>query len=170
MIHDRLTNYQIAESFGDTLSLIYKEKCQEINDDLAVIHHHRYSLMKPQVSEFDRWFFDQTVSGEVKDKLASIDHIRKIRLMYKKIKNSKEEPLDIQKARSVPITSIYDFRFKGKNVSCPFHGKDTHPSASIKYNYFVCFTCSIKLDVIAFFMKINEGIKFKEAIEQLNKL
>jgi hypothetical protein len=106
--------------------------------------------------------------GHIKERFQAVKHIHKIRKIWKGIKNG-EERLDVSSARNVLLSDIYTFNSRGKNVSCPFHGKDAHPSASIKYNKFVCFTCGLKLDSIAFFQKLN-NVGFKEAVEALNKI
>lgn len=167
MTHNRLTDYQVADAFGDTLSLIYKEKMEELNNDLSPVYAHLDKLDIPQVPSFHRWFARETVPHWAKERFKSIEHINKIRNIYKKSKNNPEE-LNIDKARHIPISSIYEFKFKDKNVSCPYHNDD-HPSASIKYNRLICWQCGAKDDGIALIMKLN-NLKFKEAIEYLNKL
>ena len=78
--------------------------------------------------------------------------------------------MNVEQARNVDIKKVYDFKFKGKNVSCPFHGEDKNPSASIKFNRLVCFVCNFKpKDSISLFMEIN-NVGFKEAVEALNKI
>lgn len=168
--HAKLSNYQIAESFGDTLSLIYKEKMEEINNDLEPAYSHLDRLNMPQVPELNRWFARQTLPEYYKIRLDSINHINRIRSLYKKIKSGHEhatDVLNIEKARNIPIESIYDFKRKGRNVSCPLHADD-HPSASIKYNRLVCFSCGAKMDGISLFQKLN-NVGFKEAVETLGK-
>ncbi len=167
MTHDHLTDYQVANAFGDTLSLIYKEKMQELNDDLSPMYSHLDSLAIPQIPEFHRWFARATMPDWAQERFKAIDHINKIRRLYKNIKNNPED-LSVEKARAIPISSIYDFKFKGKNVSCPYH-EDSHPSASIKYNRLVCFSCGVKHDGIALMMNLNK-FNFKQAVEYLNKL
>ena len=58
---------------------------------------------------------------------------------------------------------------KGKSLLglCPFH-EDHHPSLSVNLEkqYFTCFACGEKGDVIHFLQKI-EGLSFKEAVKQL---
>ena len=58
---------------------------------------------------------------------------------------------------------------KGKSLLglCPFH-EDHHPSLVVNQEkqYFTCFACGEKGDVIHFLQKI-EGLSFKEAVKQL---
>ena len=168
MTHSHLSDYEIAINFGDTLQIIYKAKMEELNNDLAEAYAHIDRLQIPQVPELHRYFAMESMPGHIKERFKSVNHIQKIRKIWKGIKNG-EERLDISRARNVLLSDIYTFNGRGKNVSCPFHGKDAHPSASIKYNKFVCFTCGLKLDSIAFFQKIN-NVGFKEAVEALNKI
>lgn len=172
MIHDRLTDYQVAEAFGETLSILYKDKMRELNDDLKEAYALIDSLQIPQVPEFHRYFARVSMPHWAQERFIAIEHIQKIRNIYKNIKKGNINGIDaaLVKARNVRISDIFDFSMRGRNVSCPFHGQDSHPSASIKFNYFVCFACGIKFDVIAFYQKLNPGMKFKEAVEYLNKL
>lgn len=167
MTHDRLTDYEIATSFGDTLSLIYKAKMAEINDELEPTYRFLDSLGTPKYTQWQRESARLVLPTRETMLLNSIDHINKIRGLYKKIKSGTEF-INVEKARNTPISKVYDFHFKGKNVSCPFH-TDAHPSASIKFNRLICFSCGIKLDSIGLFQKLN-SVGFKEAVEALNKI
>ena len=160
----RLTDYQIASAFQPILRGIYKAKMRDINSDLADTYAHLDSLDVPRYTDFDRWFARQCLPQRSKDLLRQIDHINRIRRI-KVNENRTSEELDIEKARNVPIETIYPFVRRGKNVSCPLHS-DTHPSASIKYNRLVCFSCGFKGDVIALFMRLN-NVEFKEAVRNL---
>ena len=170
MTHSHLSDYEIAINFGDTLQIIYKAKMEELNNDLEEAYTHIFKLQIPQVPELHRYFAMESMPGHIKERFRAVEHIQKIRKIWRKVKNENpEERLDISRARNVLLSDIYTFNGRGKNVSCPFHGKDAHPSASIKYNKFVCFTCGLKLDGIAFFQKIN-NVGFKDAVEALCKI
>ena len=166
MKHDRLSDYEIAMNFGDTLQVIYKEKMEELNNDLTEAYAHIDRLKIPQVPELHRYFAMEGMPDHIKERFQAVKHIQTIRGIYKKIKSGKEF-LNVEQARNVPIKKVYDFKFKGKNVSCPLH-EDNHPSASIKFNRLICFSCGAKMDSIALFQKIN-NVGFKEAVEALNK-
>lgn len=170
MNHSKLTDYQIAEAFGRTLSLIYIDKLNEINEELDQYHAQKVRLQIPQVPEFHRWFFEQSLFGAVQRNIDARNHITKIRKLWKNIKKNPKDRqfLNVEKARAVPIASLYDFRYKGKNVSCPFHD-DKHPSASIKYNKLICFQCGYKGNSIDLFMKLN-AVSFQKAVEELNRI
>lgn len=140
---------------------------KELNDDLSPVYTHLDKMSVPQVPEFHRWFARETVPYWAQERFTAIEHINNIRNLHKKIKKS-GDILDVEKARNIPISSIYDFKFKGKNVACPWHADD-HPSASIKFNRLVCFSCGCKMDSIAMWQQLN-NCNFKEAVEQLNKL
>lgn len=58
----------------------------------------------------------------------------------------------------------YSVNRAGKFV-CPFHN-DTHPSASIKNNYFNCFVCGAGGDVITFVAKLF-GLRNMDACKKL---
>ena len=53
--------------------------------------------------------------------------------------------------------------FPHEKVRCPFHGADKKPSATIKGDFFHCFTCGESLDHFAFIQKM-EGCTFTEAL------
>lgn len=169
MNHERgLTDYQIAEAFGDTLSRIYREKIAELDNRLHPIMNFLETLNIPRYSELDRWFARQALPDWAKRDMAAIEHINKIRALHLKMKrNPDQERLNIEKARAVKITEIYDFVRRGNNVSCPFH-EDKNPSASIKYNKFVCFQCGARHDAISLFMALNK-VNFKDAVTALSK-
>lgn len=171
MIHDKLSDYQIASCFGDTLSLIYKSKMEELNNDLSPVYAHLDKLDIPQVPAFHRWFARQAVPHWAEERFRAIEHINKIRLMYRKMKKSPElESLDIQKAKTVPVTEIYPFALKrGNMTNCCFH-KDDRPSMKINKNNTVkCFSCGFFGDSIKLFQTLNK-VGFKEAVEALNKI
>ncbi len=176
MTHDHLSDYEIAINFGDTLSLIYKEKMKELNEELSSLYAFIDSIQIPQVPdnfrEFTKVCFNDKILCPIGHRnFKAIEHINKIRGMYKKMKKEPESNRpDYIKARSVPIETLYDFRRKGKNVSCPFHGEDRSPSMSLKYNRFYCFTCHVKGSSIDFIMRLNPEMKLKEAVDYLNKL
>jgi hypothetical protein len=170
MIHDRLTDYQIASAFSDTLSLIYKDKLEELLDNVNPILSHRVFLQTPKYSDFDRFFAELTIPTSFHRDMKAIDHINKIRDLHKKMKkNPESEVLNIEKAKAVPIESLYPFRYKGKNVFCPFHDNTNTPAISLKGNRYLCFSCGAKGSVIDFFMAINKTT-FKEAVIKLGSL
>ena len=165
----KLTDYQCAEAFGDTLSSIYREKMQELDTDLQPVYDYLELFNLPRYTDFERWFARQTLPLWAKERLKAIEDMKRIRALHLKMKrNPDEERLNVEKARSVPITSIYPFKKRGTQVSCPLH-KDDHPSASIKYNKLVCWSCGARHDGIALFMALND-VGFKQAVEAINKL
>lgn len=176
VIHDRLTDYQIAEAFGNTLSLIYKDKMKELNDDLAEAFAHLDSLAIPQVSEFERWYAAEmitTVYDNIRRDFKAIEHIQKIRRMYKLMKNQSEnnvQSLNIEKAKSVSILSFYTpEKQKGRQITCPFH-IDKSPSMLMNKNRTVkCFSCGFFGDSISVWMKLY-GDSFRDAVCKLGEL
>lgn len=78
-------------------------------------------------------------------------------------------------AKKKRIEDIYNFsnsKVTGNriHVSCPFHGKDKHPSMVIyrENNSFHCFTCKASGDSIDFFMLANK-VGFSQAVKVLSK-
>lgn len=167
MTHEHLSDYEIAINFGDTLRVIYKEKMAELNKALEGYYSVIDSMSMPQIPQWQRDIAIALRPAQDHANLKTIEHINKIREIYKKIKSGKEF-IDVEKARNTPITKVYDFKKKGQNVACPLH-EDIHPSASIKFNRLICFSCGAKMDSIALTMKLN-SLNFKEAIEYLNKI
>ena len=86
-------------------------------------------------------------------------------MTHQEINNIKQSAPQIEEVigRYVQLTR------KGKSLLglCPFH-EDHHPSLSVnpEKQYFTCFACGEKGDVIHFLQKI-EGLSFKEAVKQL---
>lgn len=169
MIHNHLSDYQISESFGDTLSLIYKSKMAELNNDLSPVYSHLDKLDIPQVPKFHRWFAKQTVPHWASERFKAIEHINKIRKMYRNMK-TETEGLNVEKAKAVPITEIHPFVMKrGGMTHCCFHADNT-PSMKINKNNTVkCFSCGFFGDGIKLFMNLYQKT-FKEAVEELNKI
>lgn len=69
----------------------------------------------------------------------------------------------IIRARQVRIETLLGDK---KMVSCPFHGEDRHPSASISKGFFKCFTCGERADAIKWLMKV-ENYSFPDAVRKL---
>lgn len=69
----------------------------------------------------------------------------------------------------------YMTRAKPSQISCPFHGNDTHPSARVypDDNFMRCFYCSESWDVTRFWAQINQWYRdddkldIKRAIDDL---
>lgn len=86
-------------------------------------------------------------------------------MTYQEINNIKQSAPQIEEVigRYVQLTR------KGKSLLglCPFH-EDHHPSLSVnpEKQYFTCFACGEKGDVIHFLQKI-EGVSFGEAVRKL---
>lgn len=77
----------------------------------------------------------------------------------------KEEIL--QSVRMPEVLSRYGIRPNRTGmISCPFHGRDRHPSMKIYKDGFKCFTCKEYGNVIDFVMKYEE-IDFKTAFISL---
>jgi len=75
----------------------------------------------------------------------------------------------VTNARAYPITNLMEF--KKNTARCPFHNEKT-PSLHYypKTNTCYCFGgCGKSYDAIDIYSKLN-GVKFREAVEQLNKL
>lgn len=85
---------------------------------------------------------------------------------------SGKSKLDIQKAKNVPIESIYDFKISQKNSSrirciCPFHDERTGSFFIFKdKNKCHCFSCGFHGDSIDFIEKLK-AINFVEAVKYL---
>ena len=60
----------------------------------------------------------------------------------------------------------YGIRTVRNMCSCPFHGKDKHPSMKVYPDGYRCFTCGEYGDIFSFVMKY-EGCDFKEAFKIL---
>jgi len=69
--------------------------------------------------------------------------------------------------RSV-IERYTDIRIRGQMFSCPFHGKDTHPSTSLRKNgRWICFTCGKSGDAVDF-VSAALGLSPKDAAQTIN--
>lgn len=69
----------------------------------------------------------------------------------------------IQRAREYPIEELVQVR--AGRAKCLFHD-DSNPSMDVRKNFYFCYTCGAKGDVIALAQK-KMGITFKEAVKLL---
>lgn len=60
------------------------------------------------------------------------------------------------------VLEMYGIKVKRNMCSCPFHGKDKHPSMKVFKDGFKCFTCGNGGDVFSFVQQI-EKCDFKQA-------
>lgn len=108
-----------------------------------------------------------------------IDYIKKIERLRRNIRanqchqpdqkgpnGSRVTDADIVRAREYPIEKLIEVGPGGK-VLCPFHS-DTRPSATIKGNFFWCYTCSTWADSIKWKMEIDK-LSFVEAVKYLSR-
>ena len=90
-------------------------------------------------------------------------------LYFIKHPKSQDTAVNIELARQIPITSLYQFNRAGF-AKCPFHNET---SASLHYNakknLWHCFGCQVGGDSIAFVMKLYE-MKFLDAVKFLNNV
>jgi len=56
-----------------------------------------------------------------------------------------------ERVNLIAVLERYHIKLHGKMFSCPFHGKDSHPSAALrKNNRWICYTCGAKGDALDF--------------------
>lgn len=80
-------------------------------------------------------------------------------------KNNKISPEMIERAKEYPFENLIEVK-RGMAL-CIFHD-DHNPSMGIKNNYYHCFACGAKGDVIAFAMK-RDALSFTEAVRWLTQ-
>ena len=74
---------------------------------------------------------------------------------------------EIKRTVSMPeILNRYGIRYRGRNISCPFHGKDTNPSMQIFKDGYKCHACGAAGDIFSF-VENMEGVGFKDAFKIL---
>lgn len=71
------------------------------------------------------------------------------------------------KINIIDVANYYGIATKGSKALCPFH-KERTPSLSFKGDYFKCFGCGEKGDMISFVSKLFDIPPF-EALKKLNK-
>lgn len=74
-------------------------------------------------------------------------------------------PEMIERARGYPIENLISVRCG--MALCPFHD-DKNPSMDVRNNFFYCYACGAKGDVLDFVMK-RDGLTFPEAVKNLNQ-
>lgn len=68
--------------------------------------------------------------------------------------------------RMSEVLSKYGIKVNRGMCSCPFHGKDKHPSMQVFNDGYKCHTCGEYGDIFSFVMKM-EGCGFKDAFKIL---
>lgn len=99
------------------------------------------------------------IEKEIKKLEREIDFI----VRGSQVLNQRITPDMIQQARDYPIENFIEVK-RGMSL-CPFH-EDHNPSMSIRNNFYHCFACGAKGDVIEFTMK-RDGMAFKDAVKLL---
>jgi len=64
------------------------------------------------------------------------------------------------------VLGMYGLKSSRGMISCPFHGKDRHPSMKIYRDGYKCFACGENGDIFSFVQKM-ENCGFKEAFKIL---
>lgn len=63
----------------------------------------------------------------------------------------------LQNVNIIDIARSYGVRVNSQNMcSCPFHGKDRHPSMKFKNNHYTCYACGRNGDVFDFVMELTK--------------
>jgi hypothetical protein len=172
-----LTAYQIAESFPEeskefipkilpvlrSKNLSVYEKCREIEA----------MVLSPEEKELCKIFANSFASTEITETIKLYEKV--MDLVNRDFSNDLAFQKRVEMAKAVPIEGMYQFqksRITANRIhaSCPFHGKDDHPSLVVykETNSFHCFTCKASGDAIDFFMMINK-VRFTDAVKGLNK-
>lgn len=93
---------------------------------------------------------------------------KKLKKILEFHKGFKNDVINIQKAKTYPLTQLLKFNNSGF-VECPFHGPERTPSA--KYyedrNKLHCFSCGIDADAIDVYMKLY-GENFINTVKKLS--
>lgn len=124
----------------------------------------------PELTENDKMFLCQYLEVfEIAPILKDYNRL----LRYKFIYSNKENQVNLEAARAVPIESLFDCKIKNLSrdkavMCCPIH---TEKTASFhiyrKTNSFYCFGCNVGGDVIHL-VKLIYGLDFQGAIKFLS--
>ncbi len=138
------------------------QKNFELLEYLEKEYKSAYSVVKN--NEVYLGFLDYTFEKEIK-KIKK--RIRKLEsyLPSKEKKEGKISKKDIENARNYPFEDLIPVN-RAKFALCPFHN-DTKPSMYVKNNFYYCFTCGARGDIIDYVMK-TENLTFYQAIKRLN--
>ena len=176
---NKLTPYEIIESFPEECKTILPKELKRLRSILKIYFDIIEEVKENEVDDFKRWYYCELVKYsmpkneyELYEKLFKIRKIYIERLKIKKSGLPEPEKLDIDRAKNIPIESLYSFD-KIKNgrkyitVSCPFH-EDKSPSMYIykESNRYHCFSCGENGDSIDFIMKMYNK-NFIESVKYL---
>lgn len=90
---------------------------------------------------------------------------------YRNKVSPEKKPLDVDRAKNVPIESLYNFEQVRKgplsfSALCPFHNEKTPSFKVYNTNTFHCFGCKANGDAIDFIIQLK-GLDFIEAVRHL---
>jgi len=170
-----LTITQTIEAFPDECRELIPKVNRSLNSRLKPYHAHVKSIRFRHYDLFTEQFLIQVIGiyyhPEVIEK-----QIKRNNMLLEALDGPKEDKITdlmIERAKEVPLATLYDFqKIKTGHVKftacCPFHN-DSHPSFVVyPNNTFYCFShCNIGGDVITFIMKLN-GLSFPQAVRYLN--
>lgn len=130
-------------------------------------------LMKSDYPQEWKDFFYKAVKEVAmpRDKVSQLNKLRALEQLMRNDKGKINQD-DIDRAREVPIESLYDEwkglhkTARGFTACCPFH-QDNKPSFSVRDNKFICFGCLVRGDAIEFVRMLNH-LNFTDAILSLN--
>ncbi len=174
----RLTLPEIKESFSDCPASI-----QAVNRnirELTVIVKKVDRVYFEAGYRDDGWFIREAIKADSNYK-DIVKHLRNLKQLKKAWKNKEEDTekdtteMDIEKARTVRFDDIYPWQQKrpkrgGFLAICPFHDDRNLGSFNVfergGRQFYKCFACQSKGDIIKFFMEINK-IDFKTAVRRM---
>ncbi len=157
------TAYEVSQHFTDC-----RDVARSVIDELIVEVEFYKKLLKENDPNLIKVFmsFD--------NRIIRINELQKYLNLTSPIKNKSNINADsIEKAKSIPIESLYDFKGMIKSSSrikviCPFHAEDSASLIIYKdSNSFHCFGCSSNGDAITFEMKLY-NTTFIDAVRRLN--
>ncbi len=159
---------------------IFEENLDEIADNLAINITDKIESLPPPKNtdnETEKWLWDEIRKLEIKQitevPLSVIKRIQS-RQYYMSIpeeqRHSKITEEDIQRAKEVPIETLYGGRLHRSGGKlwgrCPFHQEKTPSFCVHKDNHWSCFAGCGHGDSIDYIQK-RDGVKFIQAVKQL---
>ena len=160
----------IEELYGEwKKSLPSKEEREQIFPEVTKEQRYEFRrrFLEQRYAEITKKYFEALAKGQDTKKLLKERFHRKVEyeiFTYRPKDDTTIPPHVIAQARQTPIEKFIEH--KKYFALCPFH-QDHSPSMYIRNNFYFCFSCNAKGDVIDFVMKIK-SLTFPQTIKFLS--
>lgn len=173
------SDYTLIQAFRDQLNDGTLSPClKHMKKKLPDLTNAYKAVNLANIDSFSKWFWKLMIPAmldiETRELIAKYERLSK--LMQKSQVSITESPLDINKAKSVPLQHLLDndgltvVRKGGRlKTKCPFHNEKSPSFVIFPNNKYYCFGCHAKGDTINYTQQ-SRGMTFTQAVNYLCQL